>query len=139
VREAGQPSLHCHVGDFQPRVGTAKYFTGITYKGRRPTVIPQPSVLGPWTYGYHPMKNNGSSHAGEPGGTSAELGSKQPSGRIPVVDDDTDIRRRNTEAFSGARYDVNCAAGGRALNANRHDLLITDSNTPKITGRELIN
>jgi DNA-binding response OmpR family regulator len=85
------------------------------------------------------MKNSGSSHAGEPGGISAELGSNPPPARVLLVDDDSDIRRLNAEATTGSGYHVDGAPGWEALNTNRNDFFITENDAPKLSEMELIN
>jgi len=72
-----------------------------------------------------------------------------PSGRKPnlrqrilVVEDDSAIRRVNTEVLIYSGYEVDSAEDGAAawgaLQTNNYDLMITDNEMPKVTGVELI-
>ena len=84
------------------------------------------------------MKDNRTSHAGEP--ASAPLQSQtNPPDHILVVEDDIFLRRLNTEVLLGSGYEVDAAADGaaawQALNTDSYDLLITDNNMPKSVRR----
>jgi DNA-binding response OmpR family regulator len=61
---------------------------------------------------------------------------------ILVVEDDSILRRLNTEALICSGYQVDAADGGvaawDALQVNNYDLVITDNNMPKVTGVELL-
>jgi len=87
------------------------------------------------------MKDNQISQAGEPASAPAQ-GRTNPPRRILLVDDDRDVRQLNAGVLVRAGYRVDTAedgaAGWRALNANRYDLLITDNTMPGVTGLELI-
>ena len=65
-----------------------------------------------------------------------------PPRRILVVEDDRDLRQINAMVLVHSGYAVDQAEDGaaawEALQANRYDLLITDSNMPRLTGLELL-
>lgn len=69
---------------------------------------------------------------------------RRPDGRqcILVVEDDSLLRRLNTESLIYSGYHVDAADSGAtawaALQVNRYDLVITDNNMPKVTGLELL-
>jgi DNA-binding response OmpR family regulator len=67
---------------------------------------------------------------------------KELANRILVVEDDASIRQLTTEMLilSGYRVDSasDGAAGWKALQAERYDLLITDNFMPKLTGIEMV-
>jgi DNA-binding response OmpR family regulator len=67
-----------------------------------------------------------------------------PPQRILVADDDSDIRRLNAEVLKNSGYEVDTAEDGEvALHIVSdasviYDLLITDSNMPKLSGLDLV-
>ena len=65
-----------------------------------------------------------------------------PRRRILVVDDDSDIRRLNTELLASSGYHVDSAEDGAVawdtLQQNGYDLLLTDHNMPKLSGIGLL-
>jgi DNA-binding response OmpR family regulator len=65
-----------------------------------------------------------------------------PRHRILVVEDDSDIRRLNTEALLHSGYHVDAARDGAdawdTLRTNSYDLLVTDNDMPKVTGVDLL-
>lgn len=65
-----------------------------------------------------------------------------PHQRILVVDDDEDLRRLNTELLANSGYRVDAAPDGAlawdSLRNNSYDLLLTDHDMPKMSGRDLI-
>jgi DNA-binding response OmpR family regulator len=65
-----------------------------------------------------------------------------PSPRILVVDDDSEIRHLSTHLLLQSGYQVDAAEDGaaawEALHAKNYDLLITDHNMPKVSGVELV-
>jgi len=77
------------------------------------------------------------SEAGGQAGTSPN-----PRRRILVVDDDSAVRRVNSEVLIYSGYRVNAAEDGKAawdaLQLIDYDLMITDNDIPKVTGVELI-
>lgn len=89
----------------------------------------------------HDMNEHSTSQAGVTGGLPAKARPGPPP-RILVVDDDSDIRRLNTQILERFGYEVKAAADGaagwEALNADRYDLLITDNDMPNVSGLELI-
>jgi len=62
--------------------------------------------------------------------------------RILVVEDDSAIRRLNTEILTCSGYHVDAAEDGAAawdkLQRNNYDLMVTDNDMPKVTGVELL-
>ena len=62
--------------------------------------------------------------------------------RVLVVDDDSMIRRINSEILLSAGFDVDVAEDGSAawdaLQRHSYDLLLTDNQMPKVTGLELV-
>jgi two-component system, cell cycle response regulator CpdR len=66
-----------------------------------------------------------------------------PPPRILVVEDDTAVRRFNTDVLTRSGYRVVAAedgeAGWQAIKAGTYDLLITDNDMPKLSGAQLIN
>ena len=74
---------------------------------------------------------------------SAELQSRiLPPHRILVVEDDSTIRRLNTQILLRSGYEVDDVEDGAvawdALQLNRYDLIITDHKMPRMSGVELI-
>jgi CheY-like chemotaxis protein len=65
-----------------------------------------------------------------------------PPSCILVAEDDSYIRRLNTDVLTGSGYHVDTAEDGAAawdtLQLKRYDLLITDNDMPKVTGVELL-
>jgi DNA-binding response OmpR family regulator len=65
-----------------------------------------------------------------------------PRHRILVVEDDADIRQLNTEALAQCGYHVDAAQDGAVawdtIQLNRHDLMVTDNDMPKVTGVDLL-
>jgi two-component system response regulator MprA len=65
-----------------------------------------------------------------------------PRQRILVVDDDSMIRRMNTEALTYSGYEVDAAEDGAtawcAIQQENYDLIVTDNNMPHMTGVELL-
>jgi two-component system, cell cycle response regulator CpdR len=62
--------------------------------------------------------------------------------RILVVEDDTAVRKFNTDVLTRSGYRVVAAedgeAGWQAIKAGTYDLLITDNDMPKLSGAGLI-
>jgi DNA-binding response OmpR family regulator len=73
---------------------------------------------------------------------SAIQSQTSPPPRILVVEADPDIRQLNADVLTNSGYHVDAAgdsvAAWQALNTDRYDLLITDSDMPLVTGLELI-
>jgi DNA-binding NtrC family response regulator len=65
-----------------------------------------------------------------------------PRQRILVVDDDSAMRRLNTEVLLCYGYEVDSVEDGEAawdaIQLNNYDLLLTDNGMPKVTGVELL-
>ena len=87
------------------------------------------------------MKADSLSHAGAPTDPPARGGAGAPF-RILVVDADSAIRNLSTEVPIHFGYRVDAATDGAAdwetLQRNRYDLLVTDSEMPKVTGVEWV-
>jgi two-component system OmpR family response regulator len=87
------------------------------------------------------MTDNQTSHT-EQQATAPDPGRTNPPHRILLVDDNRDDRQLHAEVLGRAGYHVDTAedgaAGWRALNASRYDVLITDNTMPGVTGLELI-
>ena len=87
------------------------------------------------------MKNNNTSHGGEPARPRTRSRAT-PSKRILLVDDNTDIRLLGADLLFHSGYEVDTAGDGEsgweALQARNYDLLITDHNMPKVSGVELV-
>ena len=87
------------------------------------------------------MKQNRTTHAGEPGSTPLRSQTDPPH-RILVVDEDRDLRQLYAEALAGPAYHVDAAEDGatawEALKTNRYHLLITEHAIPHVTGVELV-
>ncbi|HSY18152.1 MAG TPA: response regulator [Candidatus Acidoferrales bacterium] len=72
------------------------------------------------------------------------LPNRQPNSRqrILVVDDDSMIRRMNTETLTYSGYEVDAAEDGAtawcAIQQENYDLIVTDNNMPHMTGVELL-
>jgi DNA-binding response OmpR family regulator len=87
------------------------------------------------------MKERRTTHAGEPAGAPRQCPTNS-SRRILVVDGDSDLRQLYADALAGPGYHVDAAEDGaaawEALKANRYHLLITEHETPNLTGVELV-
>jgi two-component system alkaline phosphatase synthesis response regulator PhoP len=87
------------------------------------------------------MKDNKISQAGELSNASLQFHTN-PTRRILVVDDESQIRQFITEVLSRFGYKVDAADNGvaawDALNTNSYDLMITDNTMPKLSGVELL-
>jgi CheY-like chemotaxis protein len=90
---------------------------------------------------HHVVKYNSVPQVGEPASVPPhrEPNSRQ---RILVVEDDTAVRRVNTEVLTHSGYQVDAAEDGAAawdaLQLNNYDLVVTDNDMPRVTGVELI-
>jgi DNA-binding response OmpR family regulator len=87
------------------------------------------------------MKDNPVSKSGGASGTPTQ-GQKKPPRRILLVDDDRDVRSLNADVLVRSGYQVDTAesgaAGWKALQTKRYDLVITDNTMPGMTGLDLI-
>jgi len=87
------------------------------------------------------MKSSELSQAGELVGATVQ-GPTNPSHRILVVDDDSDLRLLYTDVLAPRGYCVDAAedgaAGWKALQTYTYDLLITDLDMPKLSGLKLV-
>ncbi len=86
-------------------------------------------------------KDNALAQAGEPAGAPRPRPTDSCR-RILVVDEDGDLRRLYADALAGHGYHVDGAEDGaaawEALRAHRYHLLITEHETPDLTGVELV-
>lgn len=79
---------------------------------------------------------------GVSGAASLTRGQVSLPAHILVVDDDCEILRLMSRVLTRSGHDVvavkDGAAAWDALQRNRHDLMVTDNNMPKVSGVELI-
>jgi DNA-binding response OmpR family regulator len=111
--------------------------------------LPEPEISygvnTPWRtrryqFNYRGMNVNNNSQTLE--ATRAPLQRPAKPQRILVVEDDSDLRRHNTEALLLCGYQVDAAEDGavawNSIQVNRYDLMVTDNNMPKVTGIDLL-
>ena len=86
------------------------------------------------------MVRNGA-QTGEPANAALQC-QRSPPHRVLVVDDESNMRKLNTEFLIAYGYHVDAAEDGAVawdtLQTKSYDLLITDNTMPKVTGVELI-
>lgn len=87
------------------------------------------------------MNTKRAARAGGPASARVRCETNSPR-RILVVDDDSIVRRLNTELLNCYGYDVDAVEDGAVawdtLQRKSYDLMVTDNNMPKLSGIELV-